>query len=281
VAERRATAADDVRRRREDLEGSLSDRLDMLLVHAAAFDGGSEHFANAMALDLRVLLLDSLLAKLRLLDQTSFYDSALPFRAENVFPHHGLVVVGDDAIFPVFDAGSPIPRRTLRWRSWSSAIVMSSHEGALFSRKRLIQDVANLEGAHEDFDLPPDYHSLTRGIGLGYCSKFGGVCLPFRPDGVPVGEPDDPSNHPSPVPPAIRQLAHETLVSIALSSPGHFPRQETVETLLTRRDSAQGIRGMYMKRATDEESREPLSWIFNHPVDPALLGTGTTDEPPG
>lgn len=265
---RRRSSGDDVRRHLGDLETSLTQRVDILLTHNAAFDNGSEYFAKEIAADLRVLLLDSLLGKLRVLDKLRFYDSALPFRPENVFPHHGLVAVGYNVIVPAFDDGAPQPRRLVSWPAWSSATVMTSHEGAVFSRKRLVRDVANLEGAHEDFDLPADYNSLTRGVGLGYRATDAGLVLGFRPDGVPVALADDADTLPNPVPAAIRQLGHEVLVSLALAQPSCFPSQETVATLLDHHPAQFGIRSMYMNRATGPESCESISWTFNHPLDP-------------
>lgn len=263
----------DIRRQNLDLCNALTERLDLLLSHAAGFDGGSLHFAKAIAVDLRVLLLDSLLAKLRLLNRLAFYDSTIPYQADNIFPYHGLVTVGINVIFPAFDDGPEPIRRLISYHTWSTATAMTTYEGITFSRHRLIKDFANKEGAHEDFDLPPEYYSLTRGIGLGYHWTNAGLQLSFRPDGTPVDLPEKERGRllPNPVPPALRQLAHEVLVTIALAHPEVFPRPEIVPTITAHHPAPFGIRGLYMKRVTGTESREPISIIFNHPLDPNLF----------
>lgn len=265
----RSKAGDEVRRHQVDLESALSERVDILLSHAMAFDSGSPHFAKAIALDLRILLLDSLLAKLRMLGSMGFYDSAVSFDPENLFPHHGLVLVGNGGILPAFDDGAPAPRSFIRWRHWAEAVVMSSAADAQFSRKRLVQDVANLEGAHEDFDLPADYNALTRGAGLGYQVTARGLEFAFRPDGVPVEPAQGDGGLPSPVPSAIRQLAHEVLVSLAHSNPSCFAQPQIADSLLQHRPAPLGIRSIRMRRTTGPESSESLYVVYNHPLDPA------------
>ena len=281
MARARSTSDDDVRRDQPDLFQALSERVDILLAHVAAFDEGSSHFAKAIAVDLDVLLLGSLLAKLRLLDQLPFYDSALPFREDNVFPYHGLVAVGIGVIFPAFDDGAPDPKRFLSWRTWSSATAMTTHEGGVFSRKRLIHDGRNLEGAHEDLNLPEDYHSLTRGVGLGCQVTEKGLVIAFRPDGVSVDLSQEEGLLPNPVPPSLRQLAHEVLVSLATAHPSAFPRPEAAVALQTHHPAPFGIRGVYMKRTAEAESRESINWTFNHPLDPSqFLGKTDVDAMP-
>ncbi len=272
----RARTGEQVRRSRDDLVSSLMHRVDFLLAHTAAFDAGTQHFAKAVAVDLRVLLLDSLLSKLRFLDRMPFCDSALAFHEDNVFPHHGLVVVGAGVVIPAFDDGGPDPRLFIPWRDWATQVVMSSAPGVRFTRKRLIQDVANLEGAHEDFDLPADYNALTRGVGLGYQFTARGLESAFKPDGVPVVPLDSEGLLPSPVPSAIRQIAHEVLVSLAQHHPEVFTNPQTRVDLLAHRGAPFGVRAMYMRRTNGAESHEPLDWIFNHAVDPSSLA-GSAD----
>lgn len=264
----------DVRRSGDDLTASLSHRVDFLLAHSVAFDAGSQHFAKAIAADLRVLIIDSLLAKLRLLDSMPFCDSALPYCADNVFPHHGLVVVGNGVVRPAFDDGGPDPRRFIPWREWAAQVVMSSAQGVPFTRKRLVQDVANLEGAHEDFDLPADYNALTRGVGLGYQFTARGLELAFRSDGVPAVPENSEGLLPNPVPSAIRQIAHEVLVSLAQHRPEVFTDRQTRADLLIHHPAPFGIRAMYMRRIAGAESHGPMQWVFNHSVDPSSLFGG-------
>lgn len=257
-----------VQRGQDDLRQALVERVDLLIVHAERYDLGSWHFAKALAVDLRVLLLDSLLAKLRMLDQTPFYDSTVPFRPDNVFPYHGLVALGYDAVFPAFDDGGPEPRRFIPWQTWASAAAMTSHEGTVFTRKRLIQDGANLEGAHEDLGLPDEYHALTRGVGLGYFSTDEGLSVAFRTDGRPVDVSQEQSLLPNPVPAALRQISHEVLVSLAAAHPSIFPPQHDPHQFLVHHPARFGIRDTYTKR-TDGPSSEPILTTFNHPLDPS------------
>jgi hypothetical protein len=257
-----------------ELRHALRERLDILLNHTAAFDKRAIHFGKEIAADLQILLWESL-RYLGRLNQMEFYDSSRPFRPDNVFPHHGLVAVGRGCVFPAFDDGAPNPRPFKSWRTWSKAIVMSSLDGPTFSRLRLVKDYRNLEGSHEDRELPPEYHSLTRGIRLGYeFTKDEGLGLPFRPDGVPPAVTPSDALLPNPLPAAVRQIAHELLVSLATSDPDAFASPRIVERLLRHHPAPFGIRGMYRKGIPGKPSSEPISVEFNHPLDPAQFLPG-------
>jgi hypothetical protein len=150
---------------------------------------------------------------------------------------------------------------------------MSSAAGTQFSRQRLVQNVANLEGAHEDFDLPADYNALTRGVGLGYQATTRGIEFDFRPDGVPVEPEQVNGGLPSPVPSAIRQLAHEVLVTLAHSHPSYFAQPQIADSLLQHHPAPLGIRAIHMRRTTGPESNEAISVVYNQPFDPVPMNS--------
>jgi hypothetical protein len=267
---------DVVRRSSVELAEDLRDQVDFLLAACDRYDDGDVHFHRQAAVALRVLLVDSLLDKMKIRSRLEFYDSSLIWRPENAFACHGLVVVGEGVILPVMDPPSrPSERTWVRWAGWSRGVVLADRSGHEYTRFGLVHDVANKQGAHADLDLSSEYDLVTRRDFLGYdLTPSGDITVVFRPDGAEVAPltPTRGSAFPDPVAPSIRQIAHEVLVSLACSSMTAFHSEARAHALAgTCCQPPFGIREFYHEAAA-ADSRNPIDVTFSRPVDPASLG---------
>jgi len=240
-----------------ELESELSDHVGFLLSSAAAYDAGELSESKRLAVELRVLLQDSLLENLGVLSAMPFYDTCHPYAPDNALPHYGLVSIRYSEVLAVFDKKGA-ERRFVAFRDWADAVVLSDgHDGTL-SRINLIKTVADKRGAHVDLKLPPLYAHLTDSRSAAYRSEDDFVLFRF---GERAGQDDDDASVlPEPVAPTLRQLAHEVLVSIALQRPGVFARASDLEATLAPRHSPVGIRGVFMSRESSLVADGPLTF---------------------
>jgi len=197
---------------KEELLTHLSDQIDFMIASAISYDNGFEGEAKRIAATIRILVHNTascsgLLTQLKMLD-ILFYDSASPFRLQNPIPCNCLTVIRlskretenlmGDYVAPL-DNLSPARSKDkkvsfTRW--WKLNYVIKDKTGALFTRKDLILTVADKEGgAHIDPKLNQAYANLTRFNSLGWKVYT-------------EGESKDLDN---PVPPSVRQIAHEVI----------------------------------------------------------------------
>jgi hypothetical protein len=86
---------------------------------------------------------------------------------------------------------------------WDSNIIFKDSRGETFTRRTIVLAVANQDGgSHVDPELDAEYAGLSKENSLGWT---------FRIADKEVAWPNNP------VPASVRQIAHETLVTLAAS----------------------------------------------------------------
>lgn len=197
-----------IKRPRGELIGELNDQI-ALLVHACnSFDNGFELIGKHIALSLRVLLhhhgqSQALLQQLGLRSKR-FMDTALDLSPTNVLTDCHLTVMrmgsgSDRHLAHCQVGGGPLGERWLPFEKWWNNNVIKDNKGRFFSRRELIQNVANTDGGgHVDPTLEEAYLDLSRHNSLGWVIEKGNVQKPFPP----------------PVMACLRQIAHEVLTTL-------------------------------------------------------------------
>jgi hypothetical protein len=185
---------------RPELEQHLDDHLSFLRNSADAYDLGQDGEAKRLAVSIRVLLHDtansaSLLGQLDRLNG-NFLSTAIPHDESNLLTHGGLIMMGGGKYLAMLD-DVPI-KRWMPFQDWWNEIVFVDDRKERLSRKQLVLAVANQDGgAHVDPKLNETYARLSRHNSLGWVVTDGKTSKPI----------------PKPERAAIRQIAHEVLVS--------------------------------------------------------------------
>ena len=213
---------------REELVNHLKDQIDFMIASAISYDKGFEGEAKRLATTIRVLVHDAknssaLLTQLNKMN-TLFYDSACIFDPKNPLPSHCLTMIrlskkeGEDFegdyVAPL-DNLSPARSKDkkvgfVRW--WNRNTVLKDIKGSLFTRRDLILTFANKEGgAHVDPELDQAYANLTRFNSLAW----------------KVYTKDGKKDMDNPVPPTIRQIAHEVIKTLKDGVLDLFPDKDS------------------------------------------------------
>jgi len=206
-----------VTRSKTDLEQELIDQISLLKNSCDSYDSGLEAIGKHIALILRVLFYHhgqsrSLLEQLNLRNNR-FYDSAGPIDSGNLLSEMPLVVVrmsqeGAKYLASVQAGGSPYQPKLIKFVDWWNEPVIKDQQGRKFSRRKLIQNVANTDGgAHVDPNLEEAYMDLSRNNSLGWTFSKGDLHEKFK------GRPELA---------CIRQIAHETLISLEEIAPEYI-----------------------------------------------------------
>lgn len=199
---------------REELVGHLTEQIEFLRTSCELYDQGRKLEAKRLAVTLRVLLHNTtkskaLLAQLGVLDTAEFLNTAGRIDPRSLTADFCLVVVAMGRtvqyVPPMNDYASAeewLPFET--W--WTKTPVLRTarstkypkpEDRLVFTRADLVLTVADTDGgAHVDPGLQKDYVELSRRNALGLVASYG------RSADVPLGDP---------VPPSIRQAAHEVL----------------------------------------------------------------------
>jgi len=197
----------------DQLRKHLAEQLEFLRTSCELFDEGRRFEAKRLATTLRVLVHNTdrshgLLAQLGLIPDVEFLSTALPASPGNSGSEHPIVIVrfGDTVEYV-----PPLDKLAIRsdWVDFSTwwtrepvlvaGVSETREERAIYTRKDLVLNVANTDGgAHVDPALEEDYVRLSRDNAIGFVVHYG------NSDAVPLGDP---------VPPAVRQIAHEVLKS--------------------------------------------------------------------
>jgi hypothetical protein len=132
-----------------------------------------------------------------------FHDSAGELDPHNLLTECPLVMMqiggGGPDYVPLLDGG-PFLSGLKPFGLWWNQTVLRDDQRQLFSRKDIILSVANTDGgSHVDPTLSEAYHRLSRENSLAWT----------------LGSPSGQRPAQNPVPAAIRQIAHETLKSLA------------------------------------------------------------------
>ena len=203
-----------VKRSRADLQRELTDQLRLLRHECEQYDRGFEAIAKRLALSLRVLLHHQGQSR-ALLDQLGlrsgrFLDTAGPLSTANLLSEHGLVAMelrpdGARYLALVATGGIPERERMIPFVDWWNTPVLKDAKGRTFSRRELVQEVADTDGgAHVDPELTEAYTALSRQNSIGWVFEHEAKSEPF-------------TNRPELA--CIRQIAHELLITLSRSNP--------------------------------------------------------------
>ncbi|MEZ8012040.1 MULTISPECIES: hypothetical protein [Vibrio] len=207
-----------VSRSKEDLKIELKEQLQILQHACKSYDDGLEAIGKHIALSLRVLLHHhgqsrSLLEQLGLRNKR-FFDSAGPLSPTNLLTEcnlvGGTVNSSGGSYTPLVQmGGGPIPPRKVEFSKWWNEPVLKDNRGRTFSRRELVNNVANTDGgAHVDPSLEESYMDLSRRNSLGWNFSDGNVEEAFKGRAELA---------------CMRQIAHELMISIENNAPAYFP----------------------------------------------------------
>lgn len=203
-------------RETDHLTRKLAEQLALLRGLCDLYDSKTPAAALSIATCLRVLLHDSsvtgrggshaLLPQMGILGDVRFCDTSTHLDPRNLIPmHNGLVVfevtggVGGRYI-PRCSGNAEYDNDRVRFPEWWSMLVLRDHSGREWTRKQLILTVTNKEGgAHLDPTRPEKIRALEDENSMGMV--FVG----------PTGEQPFLNN---PIPPSVRQIAREVLLTL-------------------------------------------------------------------
>ncbi len=193
----------------------VREQRDVLRVLGEAFDAGNRVVGYPLSTTIRVLVHDTasshaLLAQTGDLESMAYLDTSLPVNPQNLLSHGGLVIlrmiggIGATWVPRAAVPGPPVPgaeHRDVPFGTWWTTGVIKDHNGVLWSRSRIVREVANKEGgAHVDPTQPMDLRAIEEENSMGWSYH----------DPL-VG--DQPMSH-GPLMPSIRQIAFELEHSI-------------------------------------------------------------------
>ena len=202
----------------EEILKHLKDQIAFILNSTSSYDQGFEGEAKRLAIAIRILVNDttqsiSLLAQLGKRN-INFYNSAAGTHPNQRNAVNRLTTMRKSQEGGKFSAplDNLSPARSNdnkigfeRW--WRREIMYRDNFGNTFSRRDIIMSVADSDGgAHIDPRLDQAYALLSRFNSLGW--KF-----------VANNETND---FPSPIPPSIRQIAHEVIKTLRDEFPNAF-----------------------------------------------------------
>jgi hypothetical protein len=201
----------------EELIKHLKEEIQLLKTSTIEYDKGHLEQARIMVTLIRKLVHDtnnqtSLISQLNK-KEILFYDSAADYEPDNLLTQSSILIMktrpeGREFIAPLDNSQDRIYKKREFNNWWNRVYIFKDKNGNLFSRKDIILEVADTDGgAHIDPNLNQDYANLSRFNSLAwrYVNKKG---------------EDKPL--PSPVPPAIRQIAHEVLKTLKDEFPELF-----------------------------------------------------------
>ena len=196
---------------KDELLTHLREQVDFMISSAVSYDNGFEGEAKRLAVAIRILVYDtssctSLLTQLRKMD-ILFYDSAAAFDPRNLATSNCLTmmklsVAGAEYVAPLDNLSSARNKDKkvsfVRW--WNRTPMYKDNADNIFTRRDLVLAVANKEGgAHIDPKLDQAYADLSRFNSLGWKAVISGVDQDFKN---------------TPVPPSVRQIAHEIIKTL-------------------------------------------------------------------
>lgn len=207
----------------DDLEGELTDQLQLLRRDCEQYDSGFEPAGKRIALSLRVLLhhygqSKSLLHQLGL-RSGQFLDTAGPLKPDNHATEFKLVAfeMSPQSVrfLPLIaTGGNPENERMVPFEEWWTEPVVKDSKLALFSRKELVSQVADTDGgAHVDPDLTETYMALSRQNSIGGTFQRGELTLPLEGRFELA---------------CMRQIAHEVLSTLHSGSSRFAPEANPV-----------------------------------------------------
>lgn len=198
-----------VKKSKSDLLDDLAEQIELLVSYCQLFDNGTISMAKPMSAALKVLLYGAQGNSLSLLHQLGlrqrrFVDTSPGIKERSSFPQCQLAailvddVAGNATYVPML---SSVPGKLDRseFAIWWNAAVVRDSRGHTFSRMSIVQEVRDTDGgAHLDQGLEENYLHFKSGRYMGW---------QLRKDG-------NLTKIPHPHSACIRQIAHETLLSL-------------------------------------------------------------------
>lgn len=205
----------------------LKEQVKFLMRSIDAFDTGALEEAKRMAVAIRVIAHDtrnskSLLKHIGYKDSITFYDTAsdiLPGQINNIALLEMHMSPNDipetNPFKPRLDRQPTVPRpEMVSFDQWWQRNVIYDDFGNVITRRELILTMANQDGgAHVDSEINEAYAVLSEGKAIGWQLTIHGKNYPLRTIGLVT----------------TRQIAHETLVTLARHIPKSFPTQENLD----------------------------------------------------
>jgi len=196
-----------INRSRKDLLDQFNDTILKLRKFCNLYDDGDKSMAKDISVKLRLLFhttdySKSLLKQVKL-EHIQFKDSAFSYDPRNLMTHHGLLYIRIDTqgirLSPHLELSVISSVSFANW--WDSKKVIVDKKKNVFTRRKIVLELANTDGgAHVDSKLKEDYFNVSRANSLGW--------VHFDPK-TNKNTPDE-----DPIPPCIRQIAYETLLTI-------------------------------------------------------------------
>jgi hypothetical protein len=201
-----------------ELLNDLKNQITLIKNSANLFDNGCEIEAINLATRIRVIVHNtknatSLLSQLNK-SNILFYDVANEYLPENLLTQSPLLIMkmGDDKVEFIPPLDNFPDRRVYKKRSfnnwWSRVYIFKDKNGTLFTRENIVREVTDKDGgAHIDPALNTTYADISRFNSLAF--KY-------------INKDGEESQLPSPIPAAIRQIAHEVLKTLQDEFPSLF-----------------------------------------------------------
>ena len=239
---------------KEDLHAQFADQTKFIQRSIQYYDDGDHSEAKRIAVSLRILFNEtrnsrSLLSLLGLENKLLLWSSGGLYTPSNLLSSWTLLsmsISGAKQIFqPLLDdnLGSTF---YLDFDDWWNEVIFDDKNSQL-TRRDIVRIVANQDGgAHVDPEFKEEYSNLVRNNSLGFFMDYN-------------GEVFEPVNNPAYA--AIRQIAHELLVSLTLID-SQFIRRSYVERFFEMRYEDESRR--FKWSSTDIDASEETLEIINN-----------------
>ncbi len=202
-----------VKRQKDDLIQQLKEQIYFLMTSARLFDEDNEVEYKKLTVPIRTIVHDTkgMTSLLKQLGKEGIYflDTSSPFNPTNFITSNCLAMMkmssrGCEYVAPL-DNLSParINKKIPFDQWWDKNIICKDNQANTFTRSSLVLNVAETNGGvHIDPKLKADYVSLAKKNSLGWT---------WSASRVQGGKEIDFGN---PIPPSIRQIAHELLATL-------------------------------------------------------------------
>jgi hypothetical protein len=208
---------DVIKKSRTELLGDLVEQISHLLTYCTAYDLGQLSMAKPISVGLAILLYGDQGKSLSLLHQLGlrqrrFLDTAPALPSKSTYPLCQLAVIlveeqKQTASYVPLLSDVPNPPVKSEFPEWWTKPVVRDIRGRTFSRLELVKEVRDTDGgAHLDAALGETYADFKSGRYMGWQ--------------IEVDEKKSPISHPHLA--CMRQIAHETLLTLREAAPGQF-----------------------------------------------------------
>lgn len=215
-----------LKKSKQQLLDSLAEHVSLLMDYCTAFDAGKQHYAKPMSASLQMLLYGVKGNSLCLLHQLGmraerFFDTAPALPPSGYLGQCQLAAIRvdmDNLSAHYIPMLSTTDRKELvPFSAWWNTPVVRDVKGRTFSRLEIVKEVRDKDGgAHVDGDLVEAYADFASGRYSGWQIRHDGEAKPI----------------PNPHLACVRQIAHETLLSLERFTPQSFQNAYAYPTSL-------------------------------------------------